>query len=181
MVARVGLEATGRVVRDRHGRNVNDGARHTASRSRKDAFLVGTQSALAMALLLALAATDSPLPAATWRTCLVALLAVGAAAIGVSALVSLRPSFRIAPTPRSDAVLIQHGVYRRLRHPMYTSVSMLVTAITLHHPSVGVIAVAAVNLAFYLAKARYEESLLQRRYPDYARYRARTWGVVPGL
>ncbi len=146
-----------------------------------DRVLLTTQAALAVALVGTLVLTGDPTLRSTGRTVLAALAGALAVGVGLAALVSMRRSFRIVPTPRHDAVLIQHGVYRRLRHPMYTSVLLLLTAISLHHPSVAVLIVAGINGVFYLGKARYEESLLLAHYPAYAQYRARTWGVVPGF
>ena len=140
---------------------------------------MATQVVLGLALVLAYAraGSDTGLPGT-----IVALVLVGAAAaIGLWALVTLRPSFRVAPTPRRGGVLITHGVYRRLRHPMYNSVLLIVAAMAIHRPDLAVIGVAAANLAFYTGKARYEEGLLLARYPGYRDYRKRTIGVLPGL
>lgn len=146
-----------------------------------DRFLLTLQATLAVALVAAWVLGPDPAQRSMVRTALAALAGTLAMGVGLAALVSMRNSFRIVPTPRHDAVLIQHGVYRRLRHPMYTSVLLLLIAISLHHPSVAVLLVAGINAAFYLGKARYEESLLLAHYPAYAQYRARTWGVVPGF
>ena len=148
---------------------------------RFDAGLLAAQAGLALALVGAYAngaKTNLPSPA---RDVLALALVLTAALVAGAALIALWPSFRVAPTPKHDAVLIQHGVYRRLRHPMYTSVLLLLTAMSLHQPSVAVLLVAGLNATFYLAKARYEESLLLAHYPGYAAYRAKTWGVVPGF
>lgn len=146
-----------------------------------DRVLLLTQAALAVALVGAVALTPDPALRSAGRTTLAAIAGTLALGVGLAALVSMRSSFRIVPTPRHDATLIQHGIYRRLRHPMYTSVLLLLTAISLHQPSAAVLLVAGINVVFYLAKARYEESLLLAHYPGYAQYRARTWGVVPGF
>lgn len=125
-----------------------------------------------------------PLPivliAPRWLSMLAALVAVAGLGLGLSALAPMRHSFRVAPAPRQDAYLVRHGVYRRLRHPMYTAVLLLVAAVSLHQPDWGVLIVAAANVVFYLAKAGYEEGLLRARYADYADYQRGTWGVIPG-
>ena len=148
---------------------------------RTDALLITLQAVLALGLVAAFALTGRAPVQTPWHGIGAAALAGVASAIGVWALYTMRHSLRIAPTPRDDAVLIQHGIYARLRHPMYTAVVLLVAAITLYRPSTSVVAVAAVNLTYYLAKARYEEGLLAARYPDYGLYRSRTWGVLPGF
>jgi len=36
-------------------------------------------------------------------------------------------------------------------------------------------------IIFLFFKARFEEELLLAAYPGYAAYRAKTWGLLPGL
>lgn len=131
-------------------------------------------AALALAYLRADAASGLPW---TW---LALLLAGAAAGIGGAALLALRPVFRVAPTPRHDGVLVTHGIYRWLRHPMYNAVLLVVAAVALHRPDPWVLAAAGANVVFYSTKARYEEGLLRAHYPDYEAYRRRTLGVLPG-
>ena len=45
----------------------------------------------------------------------------------------------------------------------------------------GAIPLAGTLAVLLLAKARFEERLLLARYPEYAEYRRRTWGVIPGM
>lgn len=105
----------------------------------------------------------------------VAIAVAGLAAIlGVWAFRSLGASFRIAPTPREGASLVRSGIYRWVRHPMYVSVALVAVAAGLARPSVEVITLAFLNIALYVAKARYEERLLVRHYAEYAGYRDHT-------
>lgn len=108
-------------------------------------------------------------------------LIAGGVGLGLGALWALRRSFRVAPTPRNDGVLVTDGIYRRFRHPMYTAVLLLIAGCTLVRPDLPVLGLAVANLALYVGKARYEEGLLLAHYPDYAAYRRRTLGVLPGL
>jgi len=43
----------------------------------------------------------------------------------VAAGYSLRPSLRISPIPKENAPLIESGIYRRVRHPMYLAVILI--------------------------------------------------------
>lgn len=105
------------------------------------------------------------------------LLSVGLV-IAVAAFVSLRRAVKLSPYPRPDARLVETGIYRYLRHPMYTAAVVCSSGLVLVVPRVGVVAAAVAVTVFYLAKARFEESLLLARYPGYADYRARTLGVL---
>jgi protein-S-isoprenylcysteine O-methyltransferase Ste14 len=48
-------------------------------------------------------------------------------------------------------------------------------------PTVPIAVAAVVVVTLLLFKARFEEARLLARYPEYADYKKRTWGIVPGL
>jgi protein-S-isoprenylcysteine O-methyltransferase Ste14 len=98
-------------------------------------------------------------------------------ALLAAAFISLGKAVQVDPEPRADASLVTHGVYARLRHPMYTAIAILVVGLLLKKPAIAVGAMSATVLAFLGFKVRYEERRLAARYPGYAAYRARTWGV----
>lgn len=95
------------------------------------------------------------------------------------AIAWLRRSLAATPAPRAGARFVARGPYRWMRHPMYTSLLLLALGLLLRRPTLFTL-VAALGLAAVLAlKVRHEEGLLLARYPEYAAYRARTWGLVP--
>ena len=71
------------------------------------------------------------------------------------------------------------GIYARLRHPMYTAAILGSAGLCLLRPTVPVGLAALAVMVFYLIKARHEEELLRRKYPEYADYAARSAGVLP--
>ena len=106
---------------------------------------------------------------------------LAAAAILVAAAVAaVGRHLRVQPAPGPAAPLVTHGVYRRFRHPMYTAVVLAVGGLFLLRSTLLVGVVAAVIVGFLHLKARYEEVLLAAHHPDYAAYRRRTWGIIPG-
>jgi protein-S-isoprenylcysteine O-methyltransferase Ste14 len=94
------------------------------------------------------------------------------------ALVTLRRVIQVAPAPRAGGHLVATGIYRHLRHPIYTAMAAIVAGLFLRRPTIAVAVAGAMVIGFLLVKARYEESLLRVAYPDYDRYRARTLGVL---
>jgi protein-S-isoprenylcysteine O-methyltransferase Ste14 len=97
------------------------------------------------------------------------------------AFVSLGRAVQIAPDPRPDAHLVTRGIYARLRHPMYTAMLALVVGLFLRRPTVLIGIAAAIVMIYLVLKVRLEEKLLLGRYPEYAEYRRRSWGLFPGL
>jgi protein-S-isoprenylcysteine O-methyltransferase Ste14 len=76
--------------------------------------------------------------------------------------------------------VVGSGIYRYLRHPIYTGDVLLLAGFELSLNSwlvLGVLALAPV----VASRARHEERMLAERLPGYAAYCARTWRFVPGL
>lgn len=140
-------------------------------------LLVALQFAAIGALIVTTRAGGSALAVAA----AVALIAAGAA-VGLAALAANRPgNFNIRPEVKDGARLVTHGIYARVRHPMYAALLLAMAgcvALDARPWRVGAwIALAAV----LLAKAAREERLLLARFPDYAAYRARTNRLIPGV
>jgi protein-S-isoprenylcysteine O-methyltransferase Ste14 len=105
---------------------------------------------------------------------LLCLLGVGLLFV---ALRTIGPALRFEPAPRPGAPLVTRGVYGRLRHPMDTAIVLVVFGLTLRGVTPWGAALAGAIVVFVLVRARYEETLLLARYPEYAEHRARTRGV----
>ena len=93
-------------------------------------------------------------------------------ALGLSvfawAVVSLGGNnFTILPDPRSANTLSQRGIYRWLRHPMYTAVLLCGIAVSFGGPSTSRWIALAVCAVVLVIKVHYEERLLTARHPDY--------------
>jgi|YNPNPStandDraft_1061719.scaffolds.fasta_scaffold05835_6 protein-S-isoprenylcysteine O-methyltransferase Ste14 len=110
-----------------------------------------------------------------------ALFMVISAVYGVAGVIALGKNRTVFPSPRHGAELVESGIYRFVRHPLYGSVGFLVFGWGLFWRSiVGV--VLAVVLAFVLReKARREEAWLCDKFPKYAAYRKRVKSVIPWL
>ena len=82
---------------------------------------------------------------------------------------------QVEAAPREGAPLVRHGVYARLRHPIYTGIAITMLGFVLRGLTASGLVVGAAALGFLIAKARYEETLLARRHPEYEAYRKTTW------
>ncbi len=76
-------------------------------------------------------------------------------------------NFTILPDPREGNTISNAGIYRFLRHPMYTAVLLCGMAVTFGAPSAWRWIAIGVCTVVLLLKIRYEESLLAQRHPDY--------------
>ena len=87
--------------------------------------------------------------------------------------------FNVRPTIKSGAILITHGPYRYIRHPMYAS--LLLTGLGLLLISctwLRLVAFFALWLVLSL-KLRIEEKLLADHFPDYSLYQQRSRMLFP--
>jgi protein-S-isoprenylcysteine O-methyltransferase Ste14 len=109
------------------------------------------------------------------------LLAAG----GILAAVGLRglgPSLSPFPRPRRGGGVVAHGPYAQVRHPIYGGLMLAAPGWALLTASVAALVLALVLVAFLVLKARHEEELLLRSYPEYAGYRDRVRRrFLPGL
>ncbi len=118
--------------------------------------------------------------ASPWRVLGIVLFAVGAifGITGVHALGRNRSPF---PRPVDDHSLVQAGIYRFVRHPLYSSLIFLSFGWALVWSSGATLALGA-GLAVVLdRKARLEESWLGEMYPDYSGYRRRAARLIPWI
>ena len=93
----------------------------------------------------------------------------------------LGPSLTPLPRPRDEAELVQSGIYRRIRHPIYASLILAALGWSTLTSSVPAVGAAALLALFLDAKARREEGWLLDRYPNYAAYQRRTKRFLPGI
>ena len=99
-----------------------------------------------------------------WSWC----LSVLGLAVFVWAVVSLGGSnFTIMPDPRTGNTLSKRGIYRFVRHPMYTAVLLCGAAVSFGEPSLWRWSALAICTLVLLTKIHYEERQLTARHPDY--------------
>lgn len=89
-----------------------------------------------------------------------------------------RRPFSVTPLPDAHPELVVDGPYRWVRHPMYTSLLMLVLPAALAGGPASMTAGAAL-LAVLVVKHRFEDRLLAARFPGHADWKRRTGGLLP--
>ncbi len=105
-----------------------------------------------------------------WLSVAAALLFLLGAGFGISGAWVLGRNRTIFPKPNEGSQLIRHGVYRLVRHPLYTSLTLLSLAWAAWWASGVTVVVALVQAVLLDFKSRREEAWLRERFPDYADY-----------
>jgi protein-S-isoprenylcysteine O-methyltransferase Ste14 len=97
--------------------------------------------------------------------------------------VDLGRNWSISLEVRDQHALVQSGVYRRIRHPMYTSFFLLAVAQLLLLPNwlAGLAGIAGAGVLFGFRVAREERMMLESFGEDYRAYMAHTKRIVPWI
>lgn len=85
------------------------------------------------------------------------------------------------PLPNRHAALRTGGLYRIVRHPIYTGLLLTVGSFTVASGSAWRAAAFVALVALITVKARWEEVRLARQFAAYPAYAAQTPRFVPGL
>jgi protein-S-isoprenylcysteine O-methyltransferase Ste14 len=141
--------------------------------------LVVAQFAFLIGLVAAPAGTLWSRTAVVWGVA--GFLVLVGAVIGIAAGGRLGKNLTPNPIPRDEGTLETGGLYRWVRHPIYSAV----IAIALGLSTLGA---SWLHLVIFLSlvmligiKARAEERLLLERFPDYQKYQARVGRFFPGI
>lgn len=110
-----------------------------------------------------------------WTPTRIAGLVIGlpSLALLVLARIELGSSFSVRPKAQT---LVTHGLYSRIRNPIYVFGGLLIAGIFLYinKPRALWLFVALIPLQIY--RARQEEKILEARFGDeYRQYKSRTW------
>ena len=139
-------------------------------------FVIAQFVLLGALMFLPAAPPEALPPAGRWLA--VVLLAVGGALV-VASLIQLGRAATATPVPNQSGVLRTSGLYRSVRPPVYSGLFVIVTGLALSGMTLGHVILAVAFVVLMNTKARFEESLLTQRFPEYPDYAARTGRFIP--
>ena len=85
-------------------------------------------------------------------------------------------SFSIVPQARS---VVQTGPYRWIKHPLYFSEEIATVGVVLQYLTPVTVFILVLHIAVQVCRILYEEDLLRRNCPEYSRYEASRWRLIP--
>ncbi len=162
---------------DDRGSGRADGTRPSAVDRRTGRLLVLGQFVLIGLIVLLPSRQDWPVSEPVRRVA--SVVALAALALMVLAATSLGRGLTAQPLPNAHAELRTGGLYRWVRHPIYSGLLLFAVAEAVPSGSVFRAGAAALLLLLITAKARWEEGWLRERFEGYAEYAARTPRFVP--
>jgi protein-S-isoprenylcysteine O-methyltransferase Ste14 len=107
------------------------------------------------------------------------LLSVLGILVALLALLQLNRSLSPFPTPKVDGELIQSGLYRYVRHPIYSGIILMTIGSAIYMLSGYKLLVGLCLWVLFYFKSNYEEQRLLDSYSDYGTYRDSTGRFWP--
>ena len=101
--------------------------------------------------------------------------------IALIAAINLGKNLTPLPRPKDNAELVQAGLYRWVRHPIYFGVIVLSLGWGLIQQSTLVWLYVVIIAIFFDIKSRKEERWLVERFPAYADYQGRVRKLIPWI
>ena len=101
--------------------------------------------------------------------------------IALIAAINLGKNLTPLPRPKENAELIQGGLYRFVRHPIYFGVIVLSRGWGLIQQSTLVWLYVLIVAIFFDIKSRKEERWLLERFPAYTDYQGRVRKLIPWI
>jgi protein-S-isoprenylcysteine O-methyltransferase Ste14 len=92
---------------------------------------------------------------------------------------SIRTVLTAEPLPKENGKLSTGGLYKYVRHPMYSGVLLLSLGIAVTSGSVIKYALVGILALLFHFKTRYEEKYLRMQYPEYELYAKKTPKFIP--
>jgi protein-S-isoprenylcysteine O-methyltransferase Ste14 len=106
------------------------------------------------------------------------VLILGGNALAIVVLLRLGRSFSVMAEARG---LVTRGIYRHIRHPLYLAEEIAAIGGAMQFFSPWAVLLLLVQFGFQLRRMANEERVLERHFPEYARYRQTTARLLPGV
>lgn len=97
------------------------------------------------------------------------------------AILSMNTLVSPFPSPKKEAQLQTKGVYSFSRHPIYSGILLFFYAWGMAYASEYKLCIGVCFHIFIYFKAKYEERLLQEKFPTYTSYKEKTGMFFPKL
>ena len=148
-------------------------------RNPKDIVFVGIQFILFAAYLFRFSKIDFTVP--RWLLLAGLFLSVAGIIISLASVVALNKNLSAFPTPKQSAELIQSGIYKYIRHPIYSGILFFTFGFSMYSENTLRLLIFFMLLILFRFKAAYEEKLLQDKYSNYTAYKKTTGMFLPGM
>ncbi len=141
---------------------------------RKGQVLVGIQFAALAVLIFYPGKTIS-----STQSLIGTIIEVIGGALLVLGFIHLRDSLKITPEPKENAKFVNTGIYKYIRHPIYSGLLFFGASEVINKWTLTILAAFIVLLIDLVVKYRYEDSLLIKVYPGADEYQRKVGALFP--
>ncbi len=99
----------------------------------------------------------------------------------IIAILQLNKNLSPFPTPRVDGELIKTGLYKLIRHPIYSGILITMIGYSLKSESSWKLLVTLLLYALFHFKMRFEEKKLKEKFIEYEIYMKTTGRLLPKI
>lgn len=148
------------------------------TKTAKDFIFVGFQLFLFIAFLIDVDLSVLPFRLPNFFTG--ALLGMGLS-IFILSLAKLGKHLSPFPSPKPQSRLVIDGIFKYIRHPIYTAIVITMLAWGLSQQSIYQVLITFLVLLLFYFKSDYEEEQLQKKFREYTSYKCKTGRFLPKI
>lgn len=101
--------------------------------------------------------------------------------ISLLAVLQLNKNLSPFPTPKKNAVLLDNGLYKFVRHPIYSGLLLLFYGYGIYVDSIYKLLISSLLLVLFYFKTYYEERLLEKKFSVYSKYKQKVNRFFPKI
>ena len=108
-------------------------------------------------------------------------LVVSFVGIGIVLLAMIQLNINLSPfpSPKKGSKLVRNGLYKYVRHPIYSGILMALFCYGIYASSAYKLIIFFILFVLFYYKSRYEETRLQHSFSDYENYQKTTGRFFP--
>ncbi|RRO16421.1 methyltransferase family protein [Flavobacteriaceae bacterium 14752] len=145
-------------------------------KSLKDIVFVGLQFLLLIAFIIDIQIYTLPdiLPDFVYG-----FLSAIALAIFISSILKLNTNLSPFPSPKTNSKLITSGIFKYIRHPIYTALILGLLSWSLYKNSLFQLCTTLALIVLFYFKSKFEEQQLLKKFPRYKSYMKSSGRFLP--
>jgi protein-S-isoprenylcysteine O-methyltransferase Ste14 len=101
--------------------------------------------------------------------------------IALLAVLQLNKNLSPFPTPKEKAVLLENGLFQFVRHPIYSGLLLFFYGYGIYVDSIYKLLISCFLVLLFYFKTNYEESQLERKFPNYSNYKLKVGRFLPKI
>lgn len=109
------------------------------------------------------------------------ILIISGVLTSLIALLQLNTNLSPFPTPKSNTELITTGIYKYVRHPIYTGIFLITFGYGFFTVSLYKIIISLLLYVLFYFKSSYEENRLDKVFSNYVLYRKKSGRFFPKI